>query len=188
MFDLPPTLPQPLVPPLATPTSPTRSAARAYAESDYEQTIEIVAPDVASGLATPSDLVLYVRALANLGRLEDASRVCAEALDHRRDIPELHYLQAVLVAQGGQFAESVLAARRALYLDRSMIVAHLALGSALVSSGDTEGARRAFTVSERLLSAMPPDEEVPASDGEPAGRLLEMTRVQAKLARGESAA
>jgi hypothetical protein len=72
-----------------------------------------------------------------------------------------------------------------LYLDRSLVVAHLALGSALVSSGDTEGARRAFTVSERLLSAMPAHEEVPASDGEPAGRLLEMTRVQAKLARRE---
>ena len=33
--------------------------------------------------------------------------------------------------------------------------------------------------------AMAPDASVPGTDGEPAGRLLEMTRVQAKLARGE---
>ena len=178
-----------LIPPRATATTlSARAAAQTYADGDYEQTIEVLAPAVANGLATPPDLVLYVRSLANLGRLEDASRVCTAALDQCRDAPELHYLQAVLVAQSGQFAESALAARRALYLDRSMIVAHLALGSALVSSGDIEGARRAFTVSERLLSAMPADEEVPASDGEPAGRLLEMTRVQAKLARREPAA
>lgn len=188
VFDPPPSPVPALKPPPVPVASPAQSAAQAYADSDYEQTIEILAPVVADGVATPSDLVLYVRALANLGRLEDASRVCTAALDQRRDVPELHYLQAVLVAQAGQFAESALAARRALYLDRSMVVAHLALGSALVSSGDIEGARRAFTVSERLLSAMPADEEVPASDGEPAGRLLEMTRVQAKLARRETPA
>lgn len=175
-------------PAASPPASTTRAASQAYAEYDYDATINIVAPLAASGVATPTDLVLYVRALANLGRLGEAGLVCTAALDQLRDAAELHYLHAVLLAQAGQFGPSALAARRALYLDRSMVVAHLALGSALVSSGDTEGALRAFTVSERLLSAMPADEQVPGSDGEPAGRLLEMTRVQARLARREVAA
>jgi Flp pilus assembly protein TadD len=105
------------------------------------------------------------------------------ALDRHRDNAELHYLHAVLVAQSAHFTESARAAKRALYLDRSLIVAHLALGSALASIGDDERARRSFIAAERLLSAMPPEAAVPGTDGEPAGRLLEMTRVQARLIR-----
>jgi hypothetical protein len=62
-------------------------------------------------------------------------------------------------------------------------VAHAALGSALAKSGDAAGARRAFDNAVRLLEAMPGDAIVPYSDGEPAARLLEMTRMQASLAQ-----
>jgi hypothetical protein len=68
-----------------------------------------------------------------------------------------------------------------------MIVAHAALGSALSKSGDTADARRAFNNALRLLSAMDPNAIVPYSGGEPAGRLLEMTRMQARLVRGDAA-
>ena len=128
-------------------------------------------------------LVAEVKKLANAGRLEEAGRACAAALDRFREHAELHYLHAVLVAQAGQFPESARAAKRAIYLDRSMVVAHLALGSALLRSDRRSAAARAFATASRLLSAMAPDEIVPFSDGEPAGRLLEMTRVQERLAQ-----
>jgi Flp pilus assembly protein TadD len=187
VMDLPTPAAEPARAPLA-PAAAVQLASQAYEDRDYDRTIEIVGPLTTGGTATPNELVLYVRALANLGRLEEANGICVAALDRVRDVPELHYLHAVLVAQSGQFGESVLAARRALYLDRTMVVAQLALGAALVSNGETEAALRAFTVAERLLAAMPPEAQVPASDGEPAGRLLEMTRMQAKLARREFAA
>ena len=69
-----------------------------------------------------------------------------------------------------------------------MIVAHLALGSALVRDGDNDGAARAFASAERLLAAMDSPAIVPSSDGEPAGRLLEMARLQSNLARRGDAA
>jgi chemotaxis protein methyltransferase CheR len=94
----------------------------------------------------------------------------------------------VLVAQAGSPAESARAAKRAIYLDRTMVVAHLALGSALSATGDADGATRAFAACERLLSELPADAVVPATDGEPAGRLLEISRMQAKLVRREDAA
>lgn len=153
-----------------------------------------VAPQPTSGIAPaqiPVDpatqAAARVRELANAGRLDEAGRECAAALDVHRESAELHYLHAVLVAQARQFAESARAARRALYLDRSMIVAHAALGTALAKSGDAPGARRAFNNALRLLSAMDPDATVPFSGGEPAGRLLEMTRMQARLVRGDAA-
>jgi chemotaxis protein methyltransferase CheR len=123
-----------------------------------------------------------VRALANAGRLADAGRACAAALDTHRDNAELQYLHAILLAEAGQSAESARAAKRALYLDRDMIVAHLALGTALIRGSDTAGAQRSFKNAERLLASMPSDAVVPYTDGEHAGRLLEMTRVQSRLA------
>jgi chemotaxis protein methyltransferase CheR len=183
-------VPTPLPSPPAVASSGMTSAilAEAYASRDYQRATEIADSLVTHGRAAPTDLVVYVRALANSGRLEEAGRACAAALEQYRDFPELHYLHAVLVAQSGQFAESARAAKRAIYLDRAMIVAHLALGGALARSGDAAGALRAFAASERLLSALPADASVPGTDGEPAGRLLEMTRMQAALVTRESAA
>ncbi len=164
--------------------SSDESAFNTYVRRDYLGTIALIAPAATRGDASAKDFVLYIRALANLGRLDEAGRACAVALERYRDNAELHYLHAVLVAQSGQYTESARAAKRALYLDRSMIVAHLALGSAQASSGDSGGARRSFAAAERLLGAMPADAPVPGTDGEPAGRLREMTRVQARLVGG----
>ncbi|HEY4133068.1 MAG TPA: CheR family methyltransferase, partial [Gemmatimonadaceae bacterium] len=92
-----------------------------------------------------------VRDLANAGRLEEAGRACAAALDRFRDSPELHYLHAILLAHAGQFIESARAAKRALYLDRSMVVAQIALGTALMRAGQSAAARRALGTAIRLL-------------------------------------
>jgi chemotaxis protein methyltransferase CheR len=191
-IQLPPVLPPPSLGPNGalnpSQSLPVDTAADCYVQRDYERTISLLASAAARGDASAAESVLYIRSLANLGRLDEAGRACATALDRYRDNAELHYLHAVLVAQSGQFVESARAAKRALYLDRSMIVAHLALGSALASSGDTAGAHRAFAAAERLLGAMSADAPVPGTDGEPAGRLQEMTRVQAKLLTAGDAA
>lgn len=131
--------------------------------------------------------IARVRVLANQGRLADAGRACAAALDRHRTSAELAYLHSVLLAEAGLNREAAQAARRALYLDRGLAVAHLSLGAALTRLGDAEGARRALRNADDLLSSLSPAEVVPASDGELAGRLAEMVRVQLRLL-GEKAA
>lgn len=131
----------------------------------------------------PALWVVTVRALANRGELEAAGRSCAAALEQHRTSAELTYLHALLLGEAGWHAEAAKAARRALYLDPELVVAHLALGRALTRRGDVSGARRAFRNAERLLAAMRPEAVAPASDGVPAGRLAEMARVQLRLVR-----
>lgn len=153
-------------------------AAGAYSAHDYEQVLTL-----ARG-RTPADAsacILVVRALANLGRLEEAGLECSAALEAHRTSVELLYLHAVLLSQAGRAVEAADAARRALYLDRGFIVGHLALAAALARSGDGEGALRAYAAAERLLARMAPEAIVPASDGEPAGRLVQMARLQKHL-------
>ncbi|MBI1722857.1 MAG: protein-glutamate O-methyltransferase CheR [Gemmatimonadetes bacterium] len=157
------------------------AAARWYAERDYERAGELAARAVGHDGGDPAPWTVLVRALANQGRLDAAGLACAAALDRHRTSAELAYLHAVLLTEAGHYGEAAAAARRALYLDRGLVVGHLALGGALVRLGNAGGARRAFRNAERLLASIPPEQIVPASDGEPAARLAEMARVQVHL-------
>jgi chemotaxis protein methyltransferase CheR len=163
------------------------AAVRCYATRDYARAVEHAERVVRRDGSEPTPWIVLVRAHANRGDLAAAGRACATALERHAGAAELHYLLAVLLGEAERVADAAAAARRALYLDRSLVVAHLALGGALGRLGDTDGARRALRNAERLLAAMPPDTVVPASDGEPAGRLVEMARVQMRLL-GEAAA
>jgi len=162
-------------------------AARCYAVRDYRRAAEVATAVVRRDDGDPALWIVLVRSLANQGQLAAAGLACAAALDRHRTSAELAYLHAMLLAEAGRCSEAASAARRALYLDRRLVVAHLALGGALARLGEVEGARRALGNAERLLVSLPPDAILPASDGEPAGRLAEMTRVQLQLLRGEAA-
>ena len=181
----PSTAPEPLT------TEPALArAAQSYAERDYV-TAAIAARGALNAPAAPelgdAPWILLVRALANLGQLADADRACLEGLEHHRASAELTYLHAVLLLQAGHGAAAVAAARRALYLDRTLAVAHLTLGAALAREGHREQARAAYRSAERLLAAYPPGGIVPASDGETARRLLEAARAQVRQLGGAAA-
>ena len=196
-FALPEPPPPPPAPPRAdapawvaaadAPSDDPDDVARAYAERDYARAAELAGRFVQREGGDPALWVLLVRALANRGDLNGAGRACARALDRHRASAELIYLHAVLLAEAGHPSDAAAAARRALYLDRGLIVAHLALGGALARMGDADGADRAMRNAERLLAPMPPGDRVPAADGECAGRLAEMARVQRELLRGVAA-
>lgn len=170
----------PIVPELQTSAS-SADAIRCYVERDYERAADLAGRLVQHDGSNAALWVVRVRSLANRGDLNAAGRACTAALDRHRTSAELTYLHAVLLAESGRYADAAAAARRALYLDRELVVAHLALGSALARLGDTDSARRAFRNAERLLAAMSPVGIVSASDGEPAGRLAEMARLQLRL-------
>jgi chemotaxis protein methyltransferase CheR len=159
----------------------TLAAARAaYADRRYEVAAELAARAKAPGKLEEAWIV-RVRAEANRGRLAEASRACLAALEEHRTSAELLYLHAVLLGQAERPRESAAAARQALYLDRSLIVAHIAHADAATALHDESAMRRSLRNAERLLARLPAGEPVPASDGESAGRLLELVRTRLRL-------
>jgi tetratricopeptide (TPR) repeat protein len=74
--------------------------------------------------------------LADRGRLEEALRVCDQALRKDRLHPEVHQLMAAIHQERGDVAAALDSLRRALYLDPDSPAAHLALGNVLLQSGD----------------------------------------------------
>src|SRR5262249_19592558 len=129
--------------------------------------------------------VLRVRELANVD-VEEAERVCADAIARHRFSTELHYLRAVLLLGLECGEDAARAARRVIYLDRSLAAAHFLLGSILQQEGDRAGARRAYRNARDLASARPPAEDVPLAEGETAGPLAE--RAARQLARLDAVA
>jgi len=135
------------------------------------------ARDIATDWA---DTALRIRALANQD-VAEAERVCAAATQRHPLSSELHYLRAVLLLDLDRDEEAIQAARRAIYLDRSLAIAHLTVASILQNRGDLEGAWRAYRNARDLCRTRPAEEIVPLSDGEPAGRLLALAETQMAL-------
>lgn len=125
--------------------------------------------------------VIRVRALANAESLALAGQVCAAALEHHPLSAELTYLHSLLLARAGRYADAAEAARRALYLDRTLAVAHLVLGDALARIGRDQEAARAFRSAHRLLATADPDAVAPASGGERSGRLAATAAARLEL-------
>lgn len=186
----PPPLPAEAVAPASRPSEPAAhdaapKAIYAYLARDYELAAELARQAIADDPGDPTLWPVLVRALANQGRLTDAGEVCAAALDLHPTLAELVYLLSLVLAEDGRYREAVDAARRALYLDPMLVVAHVALGDASGRLGDHRGAELAFRNADRLLGALEPNAVVPASDGEPASRVADVVRMRLKLlARG----
>lgn len=152
----------------------------AFAQRDFERVDALAASLAAEGMSERA-WVAWLRALANRGCLEQAAEVVTMALAACGPTAELLYLHAVLLLQEGRARDAVEAARRSLYLDSGMAVAHLTLATARERAGDVGGARRALRNAAQLLERMPATAEVPGSDGESAGRLAELVRVKRRL-------
>jgi chemotaxis protein methyltransferase CheR len=125
--------------------------------------------------------IIWLRALANQGCLDEAGAVADRALAVQGPTAELLYLHAVLLLQAGRAAEAAATARRALYLDRTLIVAHLTLADALRRTGKLGAARRSLRNAAALLEMLDRETQVPASDGDTAGRLVELVRAKLRL-------
>jgi chemotaxis protein methyltransferase CheR len=124
---------------------------------------------------------LEVRAAANLHGAREASRLCTAAILRFPLGTELYVLQASLLLDLREYDAASQAARRLLYLDRSLVVAHLLLGTSLAKRGDREEAARAFRNARDLAAFAPASDAVPYADGEKAGRLADYARAQIEL-------
>lgn len=131
-----------------------REAAAALAGGDRLRVVELLR-DVKNEREASA---LYVRALANVD-ISRAEQACREAAAAHPFSVELHYLHVVLLQELGRLDEAAASARRTLYLDRGLAVAHLSLGSILARRGDLDGARRAYRNARRLcaLQSLPFD-------------------------------
>jgi chemotaxis protein methyltransferase CheR len=171
--------------PVPEPAPELAALEQGYATGAYDRVAQLAVARVAAGYDDERTRVLHVRALANRNRLADAGAACAAALDQFPLSPELHLLHATLLARAGYYGAAHVAARRALYLDPGLIMAHVVGADAMSRTGDTQGAARALRAAADALGRLPVDAPVAAADGETAGRLRQIVAFHLKaLAAG----
>jgi chemotaxis protein methyltransferase CheR len=166
----------PAAPPVPDASALLAEAREGLARGDYAGVAERTGP----GVADEAVAAVHVRALASRD-VEAAERACAAATARHPLSGELHCLRALLLLDLGRVAEAAREARRAVYLDRTLAVAHFTLGSILRRRGDRTGAWRAYRNARDLCAARPPDEAVPLGEGEVAARLASAAAAQAAL-------
>lgn len=94
------------------------------------------------------------------------------AVEDANDLdPQAHVGRALAFLDRGRVEEAAASARQALYLDRSIAVAHFALARALRIMGDYDGARRSLRRLGALISEVPPDAPVRCASHLSAGSL-----------------
>jgi chemotaxis protein methyltransferase CheR len=155
---------------------PLSLARAAFAAGRYGHVIAL-----AQGLIDDAAAALEVRATANLLGAREAAHLCTAAILRFPLGVELYVLQASLLLDLRDYEAAAQATRRLLYLDRSLVVAHLLLGSILGQTGDRSEAMRAFRSARDLAASAPPDDVLPFTDGEKAGRLAAFARAQMDL-------
>jgi chemotaxis protein methyltransferase CheR len=122
---------------------------------------------------------------ANLIGPEAAERACADALERYPLCLELRYLRAALLSELSRHAEAADAARKVIYLDRTLAIAHYTLGTILRRLDDRRGAARAFRNAHRLCLQRPADEPIPLGDGITAAVLAELATTELLRLRRE---
>jgi chemotaxis protein methyltransferase CheR len=156
-----------LMPPLAEIVAPPEPRLAPMARPPNPAAPQPAAPQPAApqpaALAEPS--LMMIRALANAGRLEEARRACAEAIEVHPLDARLHFYDGVVAQAAGQRARAEAALRRAIYLAGSMVMAHYHLGLLLLDGPTPDAGRRVMTQVVKLCDALPQTDVLPESDG-----------------------
>ncbi len=108
--------------------------------------------------------LLELKRLADQGAWVEAMRVCRRLLDADPLDAEVHLHHGLLLEHMRQIGQAEEALRRALYLDRTLALAHFHLGRLASDQGDRVGASRAFRNALRLLDGKAEAERVDGSD------------------------
>jgi chemotaxis protein methyltransferase CheR len=181
----PPSLP--MVPPRSPPAlistppaarrepSPASRAKILYAEGRYEEASDVLLAHSAQA-AEPEDYSLLARALANLGKLNEALSCCDQWLAADKLDAAAHYLRATVLQELGEPERARDALQRAIYLRPDIILAHFLLGNLALNMGRHAEAEKHFRNTLQLLNAQPPSEVLPESDGLTASRLTEIVQ------------
>ena len=99
---------------------------------------------------SPAELKSRAQALADRGSLDEARRLCRQALAADRLDAGAYRLLAAIEQERGRVVAAMEALRRALYLDPDASEAHLALGRLLLARGERRSALRHLATAERL--------------------------------------
>jgi chemotaxis protein methyltransferase CheR len=163
----------------AAAAAPSPRAASAPAAA-HRPPSSAVQPAGASGLPSAAldanALAEDARGSANAGQLEQAERLCREAIAQDKLNAEWTYLLASILMERGDLEAAATALQRTLYLEPEHLLARFALGSLALRQGQSDTGRRHFSRALARLTACAADDVVQGGGGLTARELESIIR------------
>ena len=122
-----------------------------------------------------------VRALADRGEVDEAADRCTQLLEERRLCPKANFHLALLMEQAGRIDEAEQWLRKALYLDRTYVLAYFYRGLWHRQKGEFAAAQRALENVLDLTAQMPAKDDIDGADEMKVSDLRRLTEMQLSL-------
>jgi chemotaxis protein methyltransferase CheR len=166
---------------------PPHSAPRVLACSEPPAPRTEVPSRAPAPAAPAADPMLAVRQLNEEYGAAVAAAGCSDLLAQHPLHAALHLVHATLLHDLGKLDEAEDALRKALYLDRTLLVAQMLAATLAEQRADHDGAARQYESLAREADARPADEPVPHGDGLSHGALASVARQRVRaLQRGRA--
>ncbi len=152
---------------LPEPPRPSTAVAETMALSQPPHHSQSTAPPAASprdGAASVPDPLLQARQATDREQWQEALRYLAQAEQHHRLSPEVHYLRGVIALKQNDELTAMESMRRAIYCDGNCVLAHFTLGEVYEKQGKYRKAAYEWALAGTLLERLPPEAAVPYND------------------------
>jgi len=154
-------------------------ARQAFQNRSYMEVIRLL--DLPETCAHSTEaLLLMTKAYANLGKHEEAMKLCSNLLEQDAAKPFYFYLEASILLELHEEGKAEESLRKALYLDNEMIMAHYLMGNVLRMKGQLNQAKKHYRNILDIMSDLPDESELKEADGLTAGYMKETLKILLK--------
>lgn len=143
---------------------------KAYSQGNYAEVVD----DLNRDQQTPEEQLLFIRALANQGKLKKALQVCKKVDSENKLNPRFQYLYATILQENNQPEEAIISLKRAIYLDSDFVLAYYFLGNIYLQLDDAETAKKYFEIAVSILNNCKQEDILFESEGINTGRFREI--------------
>lgn len=162
--------------------STLEQAEEAFKAGHYEKVCKITMPHLTNEKA----LLLFLKSTANDTDSRSALKLLEQRIHSYPLSTPLHYLAALLYIDTHQIEAAHAALTRTLYLAPSLAIAHFTMAFLLKGKGDSTGAKRSLRNCIDMCSRVDKTAILELSDGEPAGRIMEVAKRELATLEGQS--
>jgi chemotaxis protein methyltransferase CheR len=149
-------------------------ALQTFNKGAYNECIQLLSHMHETNKNNADNMILTARCYANLKQYETAKSWCEKAINLNRFDPGYYYLMASILQEQGEIENAIKALNQALYLEPSLIMAYVTIGMIRRKQGRKQDFQKAINNAMYYLKKMEPDDIVPLSDDNTAGRLIKI--------------
>lgn len=130
---------------------------------------------------TSEEKILFIRSLANRGKLKEAKAECKKAIISDKLNAGLHFLFSIILQELGQLDKALASLNTVTYINPDCILAYYNRGNILLLQKDILQAKKSFVNALTLLEKYSDGDIIPDSEGLTAGRLKEIISTTIRL-------